>query len=223
MNFTTLYAELVVVGTGALIFILLFFYSFFGDLSWFSKFGAKDSFLGNAVVLIPALSVIYLLGIVIANVSHLLFLCFENSLRAKLLEECGKDYETIRGALYLDPKAKELIVDFEFRRSKVRICRGWFVNCFFIAIACVVCAFEQKIRVPVAVFWILSSDLLMIGTAISWLTATTTELDWLNEYALQLPETSPRYRRKHRCVDVLLKRLKRSGFDGLRPHRRGSH
>lgn len=190
MSFTTLYAELVVVGTGALIFILLFFYSFFGDLSWFSRFGQKDSLLGNALILIPALSVIYLLGIVIANLSHLLFLCWENSLQTKGLKKCGKEYGKIRGALYTDLKAKDLVADFEFRRSKIRICRGWFLNSFFIIIALAVCVVTHKLSNLVALFWILGAGLLMFGAVVSWWTATTTELAWLSEYAEKLPAAS---------------------------------
>jgi hypothetical protein len=188
MSFTTLYAELVVVGTGALIFVLLLFYSFFGDVSWFSRL--KASRLVDAVALIPVLSVIYLLGIVIANLSHLLFQCWENSLQTQGLKKCGKEYAKIRGALYIDPKAKDLVVDFEFRRSKVRICRGWFLNSFFIIIALAVCALKHRLDTFVALFWILGTGLLMFGTLVSWWTATTTELAWLSEYAEKLPEAT---------------------------------
>jgi len=191
MNFTTLYAELVVVGTGAMIFILLFFYSFFGDRSWLSIFDLKDSsLLGNALVLVPALSVIYLLGIVIANLSHLLLLCWENSLQTKGLKLRGKEYRKVRGALYTDLKAKDLVADFEFRRSKVRICRGWFLNSCFIIIALAVCVFNHKLSSPVALFWILGTGLLMFGTVVSWWTATTTELAWLSEYAEKLADAT---------------------------------
>jgi hypothetical protein len=189
MSFTTLYAELVVVGTGALIFILLLFYSLFGDWTWFGRFEQQNSYLEYGVILIPALSVIYLLGIVIANVSHQLFKSLESCLQTKALGQYGK-YETIRSALYTDPDAEHLIADFEFRRSKVRICRGWFLNSGFIIIALVVCVINQKLTNPVAFFWIFGNGLLMIGTAVSWWTATTTELKWLVEYAEKLPKAT---------------------------------
>ena len=57
MNTTTLYAELIVVGSGTTMFIVLFFYSLFGDASWFSKLGGLSS-VESVVSLIPVLSVI---------------------------------------------------------------------------------------------------------------------------------------------------------------------
>lgn len=109
MSTTTLYAELVVVGTGALVFILLFFYALFGDQSWLSKF-QPDS-IGTAIYLIPVLSVIYLLGIVVANVTHRMFEGLEEQLRENVL--CGLDYKHIRNDLYTSGDAQNLVHEFE--------------------------------------------------------------------------------------------------------------
>ena len=184
MSFTTLYAELVVVGTGAMTCVLLFFYAFFGDSSWFSRL--KGLSLADVAALIPVLSVIYLLGIVIANISYLLFAPIEKRLQRDNLKEFADKYQEIRNELYTASNTKDLVEEFEFRRSKVRICRGWFVNCLLIIVALATCSFEQKIRGPVTLFWILCAGLLMIGTAVSWWTATTTELEWFSQYARKL-------------------------------------
>src|SRR6267378_8713020 len=95
MNTTTLYAELIVVGAGATLFIVLLFYSLFGDPSWFSKLGGLTS-IGSVISLIPVLSVFYLLGIVISNVAYLLFKSREQGLRHKKLSKIKHEYERIR-------------------------------------------------------------------------------------------------------------------------------
>jgi hypothetical protein len=186
MSITTLYAELVVVGSGAVVFILLFFYSFFGSQSWFSKLAVPAS-IGSAFYLIPVLSVIYLLGIVIANVSHLWFQSLEERLRQESLKDFDKQYQydRLRNDLYTSPNAKDLVGEFEFRRSKVRICRGWFINCILIIVALTACVTSGKIVYPVALFWIVIVAALLVGTRVSWRTATDTELDWLRSYAEQ--------------------------------------
>jgi len=71
MNTTTLYAELVIVGIGAMIPIILVL-SLFGDFSWVSELGGVAT-TAVVVLLIPALSIVYLLGIVISNVPFRLF------------------------------------------------------------------------------------------------------------------------------------------------------
>jgi hypothetical protein len=75
--------------------------------------------IGNAVYLIPIVSVIYLLGIVISNVSHLWFQCVEDRLRTQSLKEFDKQYQhdRLRNHLYTSPNAKDLVGEFEFRRK----------------------------------------------------------------------------------------------------------
>jgi hypothetical protein len=195
MNTTTLYAELIVVGSGATLFIVLLFHSLFGTSSWFSKLGGLTS-IGSVVSLIPVLSVFYLLGIVISNVAYLLFKSREKKLRHKKFskikheyerireEKISDIYEEIRTTLYTSTH-KDLIDEFEFRRSKIRICRGWFINSILIIIALTTYLFTGKIPYPMVWFWIITVGLLLIGTRVSWGTATDTELEWLNSYAKQ--------------------------------------
>ena len=95
MNTTTLYAELIVVGSGGMIFAVLLFYSLFGDSSWFSKLGGLTA-IGSVVSLIPVLSVFYLLGIVISNVAYLLFMSREKRLRDEKLSNFKRDNDEIR-------------------------------------------------------------------------------------------------------------------------------
>jgi hypothetical protein len=182
MNTTTLYAELIVVGSGAAIFIVLLFYSLFGNLSWLSNLGLTS--IEKVVSLIPVLSVLYLLGIIISNVAYLLSKSREKMLRDESLSEIKVEYEEIRNFLYISGH-QELITEFEFRRSKIRICRGWFVNSILIIIALTTYLFTGKMECSMVLFWIITVALLMKGTAVSWLAATDTELEWLKTYAKQ--------------------------------------
>lgn len=195
MNTTTLYAELIVVGSGATLFIVLLFHSLFGDSSWLSKLGGLSS-IGSVVSLVPVLSVFYLLGIVISNVAYLLFKNREKKLRHEKFskikhegkpmshEKISTVYEEIRNTLYISTH-KDLIDEFEFRRSKIRICRGWFLNSILIIVALTTYLFTGKIPTPIVWFWIVTVGLLVIGTFVSWGTATETELDWLSSYGKQ--------------------------------------
>lgn len=186
MNITTLYAELVVVGNGALVFLFLFFYAFFGKHPWFNQLPMPSS-IGSAVYLIPVLSLVYLLGIVISNISYLWFHSFEEQLRSESLKEFDKQYkyDRLRNDLFTSPTAKDLVGEFEFRRSKVRICRGWFINCFFIILGIISCLLAGRIGGWIALFGIITIGALMVGTRISWRTATDNELEWVRSYAEQ--------------------------------------
>ena len=183
MTTTTLYAEILVVGSGTALFIVLLFYSLFGNVSWASKLGGLSS-IESIVSLIPVLSVFYLLGIVVINAAHILFEGREQERRRKELSRIESNYETIRNTLYTSPH-KELIEDFEFRRSKVRICRGWFINALLIIVALLTYLWTGQMPATIVWFWITIVGLLMIGTHVSWWTATDTELQWLKAYAKQ--------------------------------------
>jgi hypothetical protein len=181
MNTTTLYAELVVVGSGAMISIVLFFCSLFGDSSWVSKLAGLAT-TGGVGLLIPMLSIVYLLGIVTSNLAFILFKHKEDEMRRKTFPEIKHSYEDVRNDLYTSPH-KDLIDEFEFRRSKIRICRGWFINSIAIIVALSTYLFTGKIPNSMVWFSIITVGLLTIGTGVSWRSATDTELEWLHSYA----------------------------------------
>lgn len=179
MSTTTLYAELIVVGSGAAIFILLLFYSVIGNSSWLTKIGELTP-IGSAFSLIPVLSVIYLLGIVVSGMGYWLFESLETRLREKKLSCINRKYNEIRNALYTTSEGKNLIEAFEFRRSKIRICRGWFINSFLIIAALFYCCvWTGTIPSPIVCFLMITVGLLMIGTRVVWRIATENELGWL--------------------------------------------
>ena len=196
MKTTVLYVELLVVGTGTAIVLLLLAHVLFGHEAWFVdmlEFTTEQKFLTS----IPILSIIYMLGIVTTNLGHRAFKSTEEKLRNNNLKSGGSpdviyDYLEVRNQLYTTSNTEALIVDFEFRRSKVRICRGWAVNSvlfsvlfFVLAIPCsmsTLCC-ENKILW----FGFSVSVLILIGTLLAWYTTTKTELDWLKSYYTNLP------------------------------------
>jgi len=178
MSITTLYAELVVVGTGALLSVLLLVYAFFGA-SWVPTLSADS--IGTVISLVPALSVVYVLGIIVVSISHRIFDGLEEHLRAGLLGEIN--YGEARNDLYTSPNVQNLVHDFEFRRSKVRICRGWYLNCVLIMVALLACYGNGRTSLQVTLFGCAALAFLAAGAFVSWHTATTTELDWLKSFA----------------------------------------
>ena len=178
MSVTTLYAELVVVGTGALLFVLLLVYAFFGA-SWVPNLSADT--VETVISLVPVLSAVYLLGIIIVNISHLIFDGLEKHLRRKLLGK-GK-YGEVRNELYTSANVQNFVHDFEFRRSKVRICRGWYLNCVLIMVALLACFGNGRTSLQVTVFGCVALAFLAAGAFVSWHTATTTELQWMQSFA----------------------------------------
>jgi hypothetical protein len=211
MKTTTLFAELVVVGTGATLFVLLLFCLITsscvlpegtenGITTIIDAVKELTPSISSIFALIPVLSVMYMLGIVVNNLSYRLFSPFENNLREDRLYlylfsvtlsfvselDAGQLSETLRERfrehgvalsstaqiVVEQPRSKwmihdagkkhliqsenqtlnvylyfrrdgivdklyrsnytDMIGDFEFRRSKVRICRGWFVNSLLI-------------------------------------------------------------------------------------------
>jgi hypothetical protein len=180
MSTTILYAELLVVGTGAAFFIALLFYSLFGDASWLVKVAGLSS-IEKVVSLIPILSIIYLLGIIMNNVGYLLSTHLEEWLREKNMNP-AENYNKIRNNLYFANNSKEMIKDFEFRRSKIRICRGWFVDSILLIVSLSTFLQNGKIPYVMVYFWLITGILLMLSTAMSWWVAVGAEIDWMNSY-----------------------------------------
>ena len=135
MKTTILFVELVVVGTGAALALALLFYTHFGVPLCFSQI-QNNSLLSNEIIfIIPALSFVYVIGIVIDKIAYQIFkYAVEDSFR----EQCfvtTEHYYRARHNLYTCGDAKEAIEAFEYGRSKVRICRGWTINSIFLILA----------------------------------------------------------------------------------------
>jgi hypothetical protein len=131
MSTTSLFVELLVIGAGAAIWVVLLTLAFFG-VDWLPAGGSKDLALP---MLLPALSVTYVLGILVDRLADRVLDGQADRLRAKRFSS-REDYRHARTLIYTQSESlKEL---FEYGRSRLRICRGWTVNAAVIVIALVV-------------------------------------------------------------------------------------
>ena len=126
MGTTELFVELIVIGIGAVIWIVLGTFSMFG-------FGWVPKELFSVSSLIPFLSLVYIVGIVTDRIADMLF---EAIWVPKLQKKHYPSPSTARDDRRLiyteNPYLANLI---EYGRSRLRICRGWAFNAVLILIA----------------------------------------------------------------------------------------
>lgn len=127
MNTTNLFVELVVIGAGVSLWLLLLVGSAFG-YAWVS---IDQALLVASAV--PALALTYVLGIVWDRISDSLFeRCWADDLRAAFFPERAAYYDARREILMKSPPLSELL---EYGRSRMRICRGWTLNAAMVAVS----------------------------------------------------------------------------------------
>ncbi|MBN1483826.1 MAG: hypothetical protein JXA37_03825 [Chloroflexia bacterium] len=117
MSMTDLFVELVVIGVGASVWVLLLIFSAFG-YTWLPY----DQ-LGSPLLLLPALSLVYVLGIIIDYLANQIFRLWAHPLRLRHF----KDHDAYHKArTYVYSHAQEAVIDlFKYGRSRMHICRSW--------------------------------------------------------------------------------------------------
>jgi hypothetical protein len=126
MNTTNLFVELVVIGVGTLLALMLTIMSIFGYewISWEK--------ITSSTMLIPLVSITYLLGIVIDRIADSIYNNWSKKLRLKTFATNEEYHEALT---YVYNFASERIVSlFIYGRSRLRISRAWSLNCIFLAI-----------------------------------------------------------------------------------------
>ncbi len=127
MSTTNLFVELVVIGVGAFVWVVLLVLSMF----WY-HWVPIDRLLTPAAV-IPLLSIIYVLGIVSDRVADVLFaVLWARTLRGRRFTDIETYYAARRNILTKSERLSELL---EYGRSRLRICRGWVLNAFVILVS----------------------------------------------------------------------------------------
>lgn len=192
MKTTNLFVELVVVGTGAALFLVLLLVTFFGDQPWLYQGISKSD---DVASIIPVLSLIYVLGIVVDKVAYRLFNNTEDHLRRNKFSVGSTERDKLKGyydarhQMYTSPNTTAAIEAFEFGRSKIRICRGWTVDSVLIILA-LICfmifrrGWDSRIFVGIIAF-----GLLAWGARWSWAVATAVEFNWLDRFYDMSSET----------------------------------
>jgi hypothetical protein len=127
MNTTNLFVELIVIGVGASIWVCLLILSVFG-YGWvpFDK-------VFSLPLLIPALSIVYLLGIVTDRIADAIFEAwwgqrYRKAVYKNSLKQFFEDRRTVFS------KSEQIARLYEYSRSRMRICRSWAVNAILIAL-----------------------------------------------------------------------------------------
>ncbi len=166
MATTNLFVELVIIGTGAAFWLVFAILTVFG-YSWISF----DRFvkLFSPPMLIPALSVVYILGIVVDRLADVLFRRWDESLMPGMFKT-REEYQEAKARLYI--KSDSLTKLFEYGRSRIRVCRGWAINA--VLIACFLNLFlwlrlpPGDTRLKLSLFGTASMVFVLIGTLSTW-------------------------------------------------------
>lgn len=168
MNTTALFVELIVIGTGAAIWLILLLVSIFG-YTWVSW---KET--TALVALIPVLSLIYVLGIVVDYLVFLLYSKWDKRLRRYKFPN-NEEYESAR--IYVYTYATGNIINrLEYDRSRIRIVRAWSINFCFLAINTLIFVWVQlslmrlNLRLGISIFSVLAFGIGIASTLYVWRT-----------------------------------------------------
>ena len=127
MGTTELFVELIVIGVGAFIWIVLVTFSIFG-YAWIPR---EELFSVSS--LIPFLSLIYIAGIVTDRIADMLFeRIWVPGLQKKHYSVSGNARDD-RRLIYTQSEYLANLI--EYGRSRLRICRGWAFNAILILVA----------------------------------------------------------------------------------------
>lgn len=166
MNTTNLFVELVVIGVGTLFALILTVMSIFGYrwISWEQ--------IASSTMLIPLLSITYLLGIVIDRISDQVFRSWNRRLRQNNFTS-NDEYHEARTYVY--QFASERIISlFLYGRSRLRISRAWSLNCILLAITFPLFVWTRLSQIPyntrisITIFSIILFVIGAIATCFTW-------------------------------------------------------
>jgi hypothetical protein len=164
MGTTDLFVELIVIGIGGAIWLLLLIFSAFG-YDWVPL---EDMF--SLAALIPFLSVVYMLGIVVDRLADAAFgKLWDAPLRRRVYAQ-EDEYLDDKRLIYIHPgRLGDLL---EYGRSRLRICRGWTLNALLILISMDIFVWTRltgdSLRLKLTLFGSLALALFALGNWFSW-------------------------------------------------------
>ena len=185
MSTTNLFVELIVIGVGAAGWAALFVMSALGyDPS------VIRGVLSEPAGAVPALVVVYLLGIVTDRLA-------DTSLHSMRAERKRKFYfateeEALRDRGFVLARSAYFAAQFEYSRSRQRICRGWIFNSVLLAISLNVFLLARPgvVPNPSQVRAVATSALILLGVGcwLAWEKLADTELKRVRDQARVLRE-----------------------------------
>jgi len=179
MSTTNLFVELIVIGVGALAWIVLLVLSLFG-WNW-----VPTEKVFSTVAIVPLVSLIYVLGIVSDRIADTLFEHWWNDdLRKGRFPEINDYHAARRQILTGSERLSDLL---EYGRSRLRICRGCALNAVLIAVALNLFIWLRLPGSPLALslslFGTVAALLFAIASWYTWKKLTVTEYRKVEEQA----------------------------------------
>ena len=184
MPTTHLFVELLVIGFGALLWVVMFVAALFGfdDL-------AVAQWSRSVLFLLPMTMLAYVLGIVIDRLADRVFEGWDKRHLRRHFGSNIADYYTKRRILVIH--GHDLWSHLEYGRSRLRICRGWAVNALLLFVAMTSFFFTQRPpQLSLQLLVVINSSLLLLcfGCIASWRTLNLAEYrkidrqsDWIAE------------------------------------------
>jgi hypothetical protein len=179
MNTTSLFVELIVIGMGAVTWVALLVFSFFG-YTW-----APIEKLFSIAFFVPTISFIYVLGIITDRVADTWFEKFWSStLRNKWFTTINEYYRSRRQIYTGSERLGDLL---EYGRSRMRICRGWAFNSALILVSFnLFMAIGSPYFANKTLVWVVGSlamALLAYGAFFSWFNLSVAEYRKVKQHA----------------------------------------
>lgn len=174
MKTTNLFVELIVIGVGFSLGVLLLFLGL-------SSYGPQDLEnllkINDSVLITCLLSVIYSLGIVVDRCADSLSICFVNKIRSRFYQERKG---VLEDKFLILEKGDYLIDLIEYNRSRMRICRGWILNLLLLIPSTNIFMVSLHISQFSSYLLInLASLILLMGFSFSWYKLTWSEYEKL--------------------------------------------
>jgi hypothetical protein len=185
MGTTNLFVELVVIGVGAASWLALFALAALGYDPILLK-----GLLSAPAAALPGLVIVYLLGIVTDRLADTLL----HFLRADRKRETyfATEDEGFRARGYVLARSQYFATQFDYSRSRQRICRGWILNAVLLAVAVNVFLLAQPGVVAhpgrLSAFLTPVLVLLALGCWLAWEKLADTELKRMRDQAKLLQE-----------------------------------
>ena len=188
MSTTNLFVELIVIGIGAAAWAGLFLLAALGyDADLVARLARAPA------AALPALTGVYLLGIVTDRLADTVLHALRVEGNRKVYFGTEENFLRTRG--YVLMRAPYFATQFDYSRSRQRICRGWILNAVLIAIALnIVLLARPELRAPLGSFSAALTPaflLLAAGCWFAWEKLAVTELKRIRDQAELLRGMGP--------------------------------
>lgn len=175
MNTTSLFAELMVIGAGAMVWVVLLVLAVVGppahDGFLLKELAHHDNLWVFSMFLLTALT--YVLGIIVDRFADWAFGYVARYYKKKggfFLFETKAEAREAKTVLY--EKSSPLREVFEYGRSRLRVCRGWTFNALFIGVTGAAVVVFQLAEYPekgLLLFTVVAAfGLLTVGAFLAW-------------------------------------------------------